>query len=133
MLALSLVLLAIVVLLVVASFVGSSESVVIEFLNATITTSVGGVFVSGFVAGLVALLAFYSAWTSLRRIQHRRTEVRELRRRAGYEDQAPATASDPGDTSQPESAGRRADPEPTRRDTYPVDPDAPPRSDTPRS
>jgi uncharacterized membrane protein YciS (DUF1049 family) len=82
MLALALVLLALVAVLVVASFVGSSEEVVVEFLNVTITTSVGGIFVAGFVAGLVALAALYSVRTSMRRIRSRRQEVNELRQRA---------------------------------------------------
>ena len=82
MLALALVLLVVVAMLVVASFVGSSEEVVVEFLNVAITTSVGGVFVSGFVAGLVALASLYSIRTSVRRIQKRRSEVEELRRQA---------------------------------------------------
>lgn len=82
MLALALVVLALVAVLVVASFVGSSEEVVVEFLNVTITTSVGGIFVAGFVAGLVALAALYSVRTSVRRIRKRQQEVRELRQRA---------------------------------------------------
>lgn len=82
MLALALVVLALVAVLVVASFVGSSEEVVVEFLNVTITTSVGGIFVAGFVAGLIALAALYSVRTSVRRIRKRQQEVRELRQRA---------------------------------------------------
>jgi uncharacterized membrane protein YciS (DUF1049 family) len=89
MLALALVVLALVAVLVVASFVGSSEEVVVEFLNVTITTSVGGIFVAGFVAGLVALAALYSVRTSVRRIRKRQQEVRELRQRAG----TPATTT----------------------------------------
>jgi len=90
MLALALLLLFIVAVLVVVSFVGSSDEVVIEFLNVTVTTSVGEVFVTGFVAGLVTLAALVAIWTSVRRIRKRREEVRELRRRA--ERTAPATA-----------------------------------------
>ena len=159
MLALALVLLAVVAVLVVASFVGSSEEVVIEFLNITITTSVGAVFVSGFVAGLIALAALYAIRTSVRRSQRRRDEVRELRRQAerptpvtadatgqenrsdeaavrsedqsrvGHRDQADGIGSGPAETSRDPS---QADGEPPRRDAS-TDPELPPGSDPPRS
>ena len=106
MLALALVLLALVVVLVVASFVGSSEEVVIEFLNITITTSVGGVFLSGVVAGLIALASIFALRISLRRRSGRRKEVEELRRRA--ELAGPATK--PDDRS--EAAARPGNSEP---------------------
>ncbi|HEX6336296.1 MAG TPA: hypothetical protein VFZ85_05030 [Jiangellaceae bacterium] len=125
MLALALVLLLLVAILVVASFVGSSEEVVIEFLNVTVTTSVGGVFVAGFVAGLIALASLYSIRTSVKRIQQRRSEVRELRRQAGQT--APAGAES--------DRARRADTEATTRgggDTAELDgPAGPPASDNP--
>ena len=111
MLALGLVLLALVVVLVVASFVGSSEEVVIEFLNVTITMSVGGVFVAGFVAGLIALASLYSIRTSVRRIQQRRSEVRELRWQA--EQAAPARAETDRDAAVEKDRARRADAEST--------------------
>ena len=153
MLALALVLLVLVAVLVVASFVGSSEEAVVEFLNVTITTSVGGVFVAGFVAGLIALASLYLIRTSLRRIQKRRQEVQELRQRAEQAPAAPTTAAttdvakrdDQADDEAAESAehgpaeevarGSRDDRPP--RDGYPssapanTDPDHPP--DTTRS
>jgi uncharacterized membrane protein YciS (DUF1049 family) len=150
MLALALVLLVLVAILVVASFVGSSEEVVVEFLNVTITTSVGGVFVAGFVAGLIALASLYSIRNSVRRIQKRRSEVRELRWQA--EQTAPAraeadrdaaadrdrradteaTTSGSGATSTPEEpTGTRAGDEPPGRSTDGGG-DAPPQSDTHR-
>lgn len=111
MLALALVLLVLVAMLVLASFVGSSEEVVVEFLNVTITTSVGGVFVAGFVAGLIALASLYSIRTSVRRIQKRRSEVRELRWQA--EQAAPARAETSRDTAAATDRDRRADAEST--------------------
>jgi uncharacterized membrane protein YciS (DUF1049 family) len=109
MLALALVLLVLVAILVVASFVGSSEEVVVEFLNVTITTSVGGVFVAGFVAGLIALASVYSIRTSVRRIQKRRSEVRELRWQA--EQAAPARAETGREAAAEPDRDRRAETE----------------------
>jgi hypothetical protein len=86
MLALAIVLLVIVLLLVVVSFAGSSEELVIDFLNVTITTSVGGVFVAGVVCGLIALASALALRRSWRRRQARADEVRELRRLAGVPD-----------------------------------------------
>jgi hypothetical protein len=86
MLALAIVLLVIVLLLVVVSFAGSSEELVIDFLNVTITTSVGGVFVAGVVSGLIALASALALRRSWRRRQARADEVRELRRLAGVPD-----------------------------------------------
>jgi uncharacterized membrane protein YciS (DUF1049 family) len=150
MLALALVLLVLVAMLVLASFVGSSEEVVVEFLNVTITTSVGGVFVAGFVAGLIALASLYSIRTSVRRIQKRRGEVRELRWQA--EQAAPARAETSRDPAAATDRDRRADTESTTsesgatgapdepagaqgRDEPPArstDADSPPQSDTHR-
>jgi uncharacterized membrane protein YciS (DUF1049 family) len=142
MLALALVLLVLVAMLVVASFVGSSEEVVIEFLNVTVTTSVGGVFVGGFVAGLIALASLFSIRTSVRRIQQRRSEVRELRWQA--EQAAPARAETDHDRradteatasgsdatgAQEERTGPQPGNEPPGRST---DGDTPPQSDTRR-
>jgi uncharacterized membrane protein len=92
MLALALVLLALIALLVVASFAGSSEEVVIEFLNVTVTSSVGGVFVAGVITGLVALASVAVVKVSWRQIRRRNQEVHELRRRA---DQAAAPVAPP--------------------------------------
>lgn len=98
MLALAIVLLLIVVLLVVASFAGSSEELVIEFLNVTITTSVGGVFVTGVVCGLVALASVLALRRSWRHHQARTEEVRELRRLAGVPDPNDPDATQPAAT-----------------------------------
>lgn len=113
MLALAIVLLLLVVLLVVASFAGSSEELVIEFLNVTITTSVGGVFVTGVVCGLIALASVLALRRSWRHHQARAEEVRELRRLAGVPDpdnpdatQPPSKADDSGRASRAtEAAG----------------------------
>lgn len=86
MLALAIVLLLVVGILVIVSFAGSSEEIVIEFLNVTITTSVGGVFVSGVVCGLIALASMLGLRRSWRLNQARAEEVRELRRLAGIPD-----------------------------------------------
>lgn len=91
MFALAIILLAIVAVLVVASFVGTSEQVVIEFANVTITSSVGGVFVTGVIAGLVALASLVALKVSISRRRQHNKEVRELRRRA--ERAAPATTT----------------------------------------
>lgn len=148
MLALALVLLVLVAMLVLASFVGSSEEVVIEFLNVTITMSVGGVFVAGFVAGLIALASLYSIRTSVRRIQQRRSEVRELRWQA--EQAAPARAETDAavekdrarradaesTTSGSDATGTRDEPTGTQAGNEPqergTDADTPPQSDTHR-
>ncbi len=82
MLALAIILLAIVAVLIVASFTGTSEEVVIEFANVTITSSVGGVFVAGVAAGLVALASIVALKMSISRRRRHNREVRELRRRA---------------------------------------------------
>jgi hypothetical protein len=105
MLALAIVLLAVVVLLVVAAFVGSSEEIVIDFLNVTITTSVGGVFVGGVVAGLVALASLVALRRSLRGRWKRSKEVRELRRKAEAATPAPIAEADPSTGSTSELAG----------------------------
>jgi uncharacterized membrane protein YciS (DUF1049 family) len=91
MLVLAIILLALVATMVVASFVGTSEEVVIEFANVTITSSVGGVFVTGVVAGLVALASLVALKVSISRRRQHNKEVRELRRRA--EMAAPATTT----------------------------------------
>ncbi len=83
MLALAIVVLALVIFLVVVSFVGTSEEVVIDFANVTITASAGEVFVSGVAAGLVALASLVALKISLRGLWNRRKEVRELRRQVG--------------------------------------------------
>jgi uncharacterized membrane protein YciS (DUF1049 family) len=120
MLALALVLLALVILLVVASFVGSSEEVVIEFLNVTVTTSVGGVFVAGFVAGLIALASMFSLRVSSRRLRKRRKEVRELRQqaeRSGMQPAAPGTTDTrTAEPEQPAIDSPEATPGPASRD-----------------
>jgi uncharacterized integral membrane protein len=89
MLALALALLAIVALLVIASFAGSSDEIVIEFLNVTVTASVGGVFVAGVISGLVALASVLTARVSWRRRRKRNKEIQELRRRAAQTTPAP--------------------------------------------
>ncbi|NIR61985.1 MAG: hypothetical protein GWO02_22125, partial [Gammaproteobacteria bacterium] len=78
LLALAIVVLALVIFLVVVSFVGTSEEVVIDFANVTITASAGEVFVSGVAAGLVALASLVALKISLRGLWNRRKEVREL-------------------------------------------------------
>jgi uncharacterized membrane protein len=103
MLALALILLALVVVMVIASFTGGTDQVIIEFANVTITTSVGGVFVTGVLAGVVALLSLVALKISIQRIRHRNREVRELRRRA---EQAAPPAAEP---SRGEAATRTED------------------------
>jgi hypothetical protein len=93
MLVLALILLALVIVMVVASFTGGTDEVIVEFANVTITTSVGGVFVTGVLAGIVALLSLLALKISIQRIRHRNREVRELRRRA---EQAAPPAAEPG-------------------------------------
>ena len=158
MLALAIVLLALVAALVVASFVGSSEEVVLEFLNVSITTSAGGVFVVGFVAGLVTLASLYLIRTSLRRSQKRRKELSELRRQAalaapttpepgelddhrraddtdleaGRRDESEAITRGPGETSG-EPTGPSADTGELPGRSDPADAGPPPRPDSPRS
>jgi uncharacterized membrane protein YciS (DUF1049 family) len=103
MFALSLVVLALVAVMVVASFLGGTDEVIIEFANVTITTSVGGVFVAGVLAGVVALISIVALKISIQRLRQRNREVRELRRRA--ELAAPARPA----ADRPESdAGQRA-------------------------
>lgn len=82
MFALSLVLLVLVAVMVVASFAGGTDEVIIEFANVTVTTSVGGVFVAGVLAGVVALVSIVALKISIQRLRQRNREVRELRRRA---------------------------------------------------
>lgn len=79
---LAIVLLVLVMLLVVISFVGSTDEILLEFWNVTVTTSVAGVFLTGVVAGLVTLAAVLMLRISVRRANKRRREVRELRERA---------------------------------------------------
>lgn len=83
MLALAIVLIALVIFLVVVSFTGTSQEVVIDVVNVTITASVGQVFVAGVAAGLVALASLVALKISLRGLWNRRKEVRELRRQVG--------------------------------------------------
>lgn len=152
MLALAIVLLLIIALLVVASFAGSSEELVIDFLNVTITTSVGGVFVAGVVCGLIALASALALRRSWRLHQARTEEVRELRRLAGIPDPdktEPATApsaatpdataepattndadNDPGKTSgsDPERANLAAASGDSGDTSPPPDPEDPPRT-----
>ena len=101
MLALAVVLLLVVAVLVIASFAGSSEELVIEFLNVTITTSVGGIFLTGVGCGLVALASALALRRSWRLRQARAEEVRELRRLAGVPDpgETEPITSGPGKTS----------------------------------
>lgn len=99
MLALAIVLLLVVVLLVVVSFAGSSEELIIEFLNVTITTSVGGVFVSGVVCGLITLASTLAVRRSWRIRQARDEEVRELRRLAGVPDPRETEPAAPAGTA----------------------------------
>lgn len=96
MLALSIILLVIVAALVVASFVGGTDEVIVELGNVTITTSVGGVFVSGVLAGVLGLISLLALKISIQRMSQRTKEVQELRRRAGLA--APAG----GRTTEPE-------------------------------
>lgn len=118
MLVLAIILLALVAVLVVASFVGTSEEVVIEFANVTVTSSVGGVFVTGVVAGLVALASLVALKMSISRHRQHNKEVRELRRRA--EMASPATT-----TTVPDVEAERAPGDPdTRDDAAALDGDA---------
>lgn len=100
MLALAIVVLALVIFLVVVSFVGSSQEVVIDFANVTITASVGEVFVAGVVAGLVALASLVALRISVRGLWNRRKEVRELRRQVGVTAQ-PGTSERTGGEVRP--------------------------------
>lgn len=118
MLALAIVLLLVVVLLVVASFAGSSEEIIIEFLNVTITTSVGGVFVSGVVCGLIALASALAVRRSWRIRQARTEEVRELRRLAGVPDPRETEPATPAGTAHAlGESGRTADADSERKPT----------------
>lgn len=117
MLALSIVLLALVVLLVVVSFVGTSEEVVYEFANVTITTSSGAVFVAGVAAGLVALASLVALRISLRGSWKRRKELRELRRQAGAKaepEHVGQTTAEPRRTEGTEPAEESAPAQPTQ-------------------
>lgn len=123
MLVLSIILLAIVGALVVVSFVGTSEEVVIEFANVTITSSVGGVFVTGVAAGLVAFASAAALKMSINRQRQRSKEVRELRRRA--EQAAPATTTTVPD-AKPDAPARDDNASSVRNDTRPINDDSPP-------
>lgn len=120
MLALAIILLALVAVMVVASFVGSSDDVVVEFANVTITSSVGGVFATGVVAGLVALASLVAVKVSISRRRQHNKEVRELRRRA--EMATPATTTTVPDV--------RADPTRSDADTIRDEADAVARDHT---
>ena len=134
MLVLAIILLALVAALVVASFIGASEEVVIELANVTVTSSVGGVFVTGVVAGLVALASLVAVKVSISRRRQHQKEVRELRRRA--EMAAPATTTTSPAVEPDRSSGdaaTRDDAEassPVARDETEAGPDSAPRERT---
>lgn len=115
MFALSLVVLALVAVMVVASFLGGTDEVIIEFANVTITTSVGGVFVAGVLAGVVALVSIVALKISIQRLRQRNREVRELRRRA--ELAAPARPA----ADRPESDAGQRTREPASAETSATD------------
>lgn len=82
MLVLALVVLALLVVFMLGALIGSEGSAQLEIFGAQIDTTVASVLITGFVAGLLALLMLVLAAIGARRTQLRRKRQKELRRQA---------------------------------------------------
>lgn len=109
--AVALIVLLLALLLTIGIITGAGESLSVDLLGSTVTTSGTGLFFSGLVTGIATLASLWLLRVGLRKGWRQRKHIRDLERRAerGDEPAGDRVPADPDRTAADDSGADRRD------------------------